>query len=728
MPQLQFTIPDFNQRSAWNYTLIVPEPPSTSTVTKTVDISTIPQNAILEYVYLSQSRNEPFTGISLRRLDDVDWAGTKDVTSKIAALSRPFTTVDFEFKFKANGNAGAASSWLNLSNTVLTVTYHMPTSTGALDKSAVNAGDDIKVTITPAESGRTHRALWTFGSYSSDSGILSAATLTHTLSVPMSWLNNIPNATSGVANCRLETYDSGSLLGYNDYPFTIACPGSIIPALTLPAPTHIPYSEGVSTWGYIQGKSKASMSITEATGAYGSTIVSYNIIGGGYDSGASASLETGFINAVGTVTFTARVTDSRGRTNTATQSVNFQAYVKPWFVSTLAQRCTAAGVIDIAGTYALVYTVFDKTAVGTNSVSGTVSYMENPSGGWSTPVSIASGVALTLGSGDFNVGKTYSIKLTISDALSSTEYYEYISVSAFLAEFAANGKRAGLLTAYGDEDETIKLGGWLIAPTGEKIAVPVGDNLLINANFVTPVNQRGNPNYTPGDYGYDRWRLDGAGGTFRDGDTLHIVATADNHAFFSQPIEHPELLSGTHIIAIYANGEGSLHLGCTVNGTLQRTPYDMTGQGWRWYTHIVDLPDSMTSFTVSAVAIAGGHYWIKHAKLEKGSILTPFVPKLYGEELAACKRCYLPKHTAPLIYQSGSYFWACPGNFPVEMRTVPTVTSAKYGLIGSYEYPLVGTFSLDETGSLYVLTGTNLASGTTQDYYVVFEGLDAEIR
>ncbi len=253
-------------------------------------------------------------------------------------------------------------------------------------------------------------------------------------------------------------------------------------------------------------------------------------------------------------------------------------------------------------------------------------------------------------------------------------------------------------------------------------------NLLINANFINPVNQRGNPNYPPGDYGYDRWRLDGAGGTFRDGATLHIVATADTHAWFSQPVEHPELLSGTHIIAIYANGEGALHLGCTVNGTWQVTLYDMTGQGWRWYTHIVDLPDGMTSFTVSAVAIAGGHYWIKHAKLEKGSILTPFVPKQYGEELAACKRYYIPKHTAPLIYQSGSYYWACPGNLPVEMRVIPTVTSAKYGLIGSYEYPLVGTFSLDETGSLYVLTGTNLASGTTQDYYVVFEGLDAEIR
>ncbi len=458
MPQIQFTIADFNQNSQWvaswhtgeGETYLVYSTPSTSTVTKIFDISTIPAGAIIDSATLSQARNNPYTGIALRQLDGVTWTGTKDVKSLLDAMAGTYTDITFEFKFKANGGAGGAgtrTSTLTLTLNTLTVTYHMPTSTGALDKSTVNAGDAIKITITPAESGRTHKVVWTFGTYTDNSGALAAETLEDTLSVPMAWLNAIPNAVSGLANCRLETYDGATLLGYRDYPFTISCPGSVVPSLTFPAPTHIPYSEGVSEWGYVQGYSKASMAITEAAGAYGSTIVSRNIIGGGYDSGTEDELTTGLINAVGTVTFTARVTDSRGRTKTETQSINVTAYALPAFTAVVTERCTSAGVLDTAGKYARAYCAFGYTAIGTNSVSATVKYRESGTETWSDPEAITSGTAITIGDDDFDTEKAYEVLYTVTDALGSRTYTDYVTKAKFLAEMGNDA--VGLLTTYG---------------------------------------------------------------------------------------------------------------------------------------------------------------------------------------------------------------------------------------------------------------------------------------
>jgi hypothetical protein len=469
MAQMQFTIQDFSQTSTWKGYVNYYEggeverwytTPSTVTTSpkKSYDISSIPAGAIIDSAVLSQARNSPFTGISKRQVDGADWTGTKDVTTQLQAMGGVYTVVEFAFTFKAWGGQGGQStggttisSTLQLTANTLTVTYRMPTSAGTLNKTTVNAGESIKVTITPAESGRTHRVLWTFGAYSDDSGTLAAETLEDSLTVPLAWLNAIPNATSGVAKCRLSTYDGATLLGYRDYPFTIACPVSIVPALTFPAPTHIPYSEGVADWGYVQGYSKASMAITEAEGAYGSTITAYNIIGGGYDSGTDDELTTGFINAVGTVTFTARVTDSRGRTKTETQSVNVTAYEKPSLVSNIEERCLSTGVLDTSGTYASVYINYAITAIGDNAATATVKWRE-VGGAWGAAEAISDATALTVGAGGFNVGKEYDVLYTVTDSLATRTFAGYISKAQFLMEFSHSGRAVGILGPYGADE------------------------------------------------------------------------------------------------------------------------------------------------------------------------------------------------------------------------------------------------------------------------------------
>lgn len=97
---------------------------------------------------------------------------------------------------------------------------------------------------------------------------------------------------------------------------TLTVPASVKPTITSLTAERV---DGTvpSSWGiYVQSKSKAKLTVNGATGSYGSAIASYSISGGGF-AGASASLTMGFLNSYGDITFTATVTDSRGRISAA---------------------------------------------------------------------------------------------------------------------------------------------------------------------------------------------------------------------------------------------------------------------------------------------------------------------------------------------------------------------------------------------------------------------------
>lgn len=95
-----------------------------------------------------------------------------------------------------------------------------------------------------------------------------------------------------------------------------------------------------SAWAtYIQGYSKASV-VATASGAYGSTIKSYSISGGGY-AGTSATLTTGYLTTSGTNTFTVTVMDTRNRSASSTASITVEPYTIPSLTLYSANRCLA---------------------------------------------------------------------------------------------------------------------------------------------------------------------------------------------------------------------------------------------------------------------------------------------------------------------------------------------------------------------------------------------------
>lgn len=193
-----------------------------------------------------------------------------------------------------------------------------------------------------------------------------------------------------------------------------------------------------------------------------------------------------------------------------------------------------------------------------------------------------------------------------------------------------------------------------LADTEEKTAALSSPNLLINGGFA--VWQRGESFTVPrtgtgaGQYTADRWRVwantDSAGGnivvTKVDGG-LHVEASGAGIATYRFEEADAKRLTGKTVT-----------LSRSVDGVVSSETQSFPANG----TFNVPLPAS------------GTLNWVK---LELGGEATPYVPKGYGEELAACMRYY---------QVTGSVFCAGYANVgtayasyvpPVPLRTTPTL-------------------------------------------------------
>lgn len=198
-----------------------------------------------------------------------------------------------------------------------------------------------------------------------------------------------------------------------------------------------------STWGiYVQTKSKATLTINGAAGSYGSTISSYSITGGGYTSTAS-SLTTGFLNTSGTVTFTATVTDSRGRVSAAaTVSISVVAYSPPSFASYLSQRCLSTGTVDDDGTYIRGLVSYSYASCSSkNTITRATYYKKASDTAWTNAsTAFSSGTAFTFGGGKISTETSYDIKYTLTDAFTTIAIQDIVSTAAVVMDFKRGGK------------------------------------------------------------------------------------------------------------------------------------------------------------------------------------------------------------------------------------------------------------------------------------------------
>lgn len=309
--------------------------------------------------------------------------------------------------------------------------------------SAVNAtmGSATTVSISRASSSFTHTLTYSFGSTSGTIVTKTAATSV-SWTPPLSLASQIPKAVTGTCTITCTTYNGSTSIGSKTCTLTLTVPTSVKPTISSLSAVRV---DGTvpSSWGiYVQTKSKAKLTINGAAGSYGSTISSYSITGGGYTSTAS-SFTTGFLNSSGTVTFTATVTDSRGRVSAAaTVSITVVAYSPPSFSSYLSQRCLSSGTVNDDGTYIRGQVSYSFASCSSkNTVTRSTYYKKTSESVWTNAsASFSSGTAFTFGGGRISTETSYDVKYTITDAFTSISIQDIVSTAAVVMDFKQGGK------------------------------------------------------------------------------------------------------------------------------------------------------------------------------------------------------------------------------------------------------------------------------------------------
>ena len=311
--------------------------------------------------------------------------------------------------------------------------------------SSVEAGNASTVTfINPYLSNVYHVVDWRFGSSLVHSTTTSTGQSSASYTIPLSWLTAIPNATSGTATVSVTTYSyGGAELGTDTYSFTITAPASAVPTLSL-ATARIDNTVPTS-WGiYVQGKSGVRITAT-AAGYQGSTISSYTISGGATGTQSSNVFTVSVIYSSGTITYTVKVTDSRGRTATASVSISVVAYSAPSLTATEAFRCASNGTASETGTYISAKASGTYSSVSSkNSMTLKVQYGLTTSSAYSTAVTLTNGTASVIGGGSIDANYSFNVKFTLTDQFNTIEKILTIGTAAYTVFFRQGGNGVAL--------------------------------------------------------------------------------------------------------------------------------------------------------------------------------------------------------------------------------------------------------------------------------------------
>ena len=209
-------------------------------------------------------------------------------------------------------------------------------------------GDKISIHMNRKSSEFTHTVRYAFGDWEGviGTGITNGVEWT----IPESFMDLIPNNTSGSGTIYVDTYNGTTKIGTRWCGFTATVPASVIPSCTatLEDVTGIDDIYGSP----VQGLSKIKVTVNPIK-AFSSPIASYYISIDGVKY-SKAEITTGLLVKSGTSIVTVYVTDERGRTNRNspwTYDMNVQAYTPPAVTKLVANRCNSDGTANKRGDY-----------------------------------------------------------------------------------------------------------------------------------------------------------------------------------------------------------------------------------------------------------------------------------------------------------------------------------------------------------------------------------------
>lgn len=346
---------------------------------------------------------------------------------------------------------GMVLDYGNISETLFSAPMALPTiprtsKATFAPASPFDAGTTVRINTNRASSGFTHRMILSFqGIYQT---IAQGVGASFDWEIPLSLLEQIPNATSATGFIRTETYSGSTFIGRYDTVFTLRAPASVVPSVS--GITAVDQNPDVvnNVGALVQGLSRLKITVAGA-GVLGSTIesASATLLGNTVDSGGEVTVAQS-----GVLPITAAVMDSRGRTGAGSASVTALAYTPPAATAYQARRCNSIGTPIDDGTYLRV----DLTAAiasllnGTQRNALTIRAFTRPRGttAWTTRNVVTPGGLsysswfLVSGGAVFSTTSSYDVRVQVQDRFGA--YLADTVVSTASVALDLNGTKVGV--------------------------------------------------------------------------------------------------------------------------------------------------------------------------------------------------------------------------------------------------------------------------------------------
>lgn len=366
----------------------------------------------------------------------------------------------------------------------------MATSKFTLNVTECTLGStEIKVNITRDKDTYTHKIKVYCGDLNTE--VATSVATSYSFTPSIDWCKYITKATSATATIKVKTYKSdGTKVGELSKTIKFKIPKSVVPTVG------ISITPNNQKNGYnVENKTTFTVKPKNASGAYGSTIKSYSISGGGLSSTSSSGATTKTLKA-GDYTFRVKITDSRGRTAEATKQVTVYGYYGA-IVSGKVYRCMEDGTGADMGLHASVEFTWDISPLSeTSTKKYSIQYKLISATSFTDVVTDKSlpsrkGSMKYIFTNEFDITKTYQIQVIVDDGTRETAMIQTLSTVSALLNIEKDGVGIGKIHEKGSLDvggEIYIDGAYRVAKVGG-----TGNMDLGNAEHITSICSSSDP-------------------------------------------------------------------------------------------------------------------------------------------------------------------------------------------------------------------------------------------
>lgn len=403
-----------------------------------------------------------------------------DISAAEAAVNLPANTEAYIYIFPNNTNYFL---WNFANVATLNITTAAGSSTIAAITQTVETLGTLTVSLNKAVDAFRHKLTVTAGDKTLYTSELFDSS--HSVTVPRSWFDSFPSATTISATATVTTYNGDTAVGTASAAVTITADDGMRPQISEGWATAAPYNIGAvaGLTGYIAGYSQAEISFNAAklTQAAGAALASVTVTCSGVTSTAVPYRTPIILDAADVV---CAATDSRGRTATQTIRIEPMAYAPPTLSQVQILRCTAAGVEAEDGNYYSAKATATFSALGGQNTLTLTAAHKIQGGVYGTETPLTSGETAIIGT--ISPDSTYQVRITATDALGNTA----VTVTSLpTRQWALKFRADGLGAAFGKAPEHSKAielpEGWQIWIGNETIRQSITDALLPVGIYIT---------------------------------------------------------------------------------------------------------------------------------------------------------------------------------------------------------------------------------------------------